>query len=118
MRMKLVKDTKISMKKKKSGRLYWTYIGRGGKVLKNGRWHTASKAGETPAILTGALMKSLACIIKYGVMLTYGANTPYARRHELSNDRSYLKRIIAENNRDIWRTFNTEIGRSLNKGKT
>ena len=57
------------------------------------RWHHASKNTETPAIMTGDLNRSLHFIIKKGSMMTYGANTPYAKIHEKSK-RQYILRTI------------------------
>ena len=78
------------MRETKHGRKYKIYVGRNGRRLKRPRIHTASTWTETPAILTGALSKSLGFEMKYGMILTYGADTPYARRHELEYGRSYI----------------------------
>jgi len=98
----LKKNAIKSMKKPKHGQTYKVYIGKSGRKLKRGRWHKASRPGETPAILSGALSRSLGYLVKYGISLSFGADTPYARRHELDprGRRSYLLRTIAENNRN------------------
>jgi hypothetical protein len=112
MRTDLEKDTVAEMKKPKHGNVYKVYRGRGGRKLKKGRLHRASSKDETPAVLTGALMKSLGFTYKRGHILTYGANTPYARRWELSG-RRYLIRTIRKKDGEIKRWYNLEIQKSL-----
>jgi len=92
----LKKDAIDDMSKTKHGRDYFVYVSPSGRRLKRGRWHRASKVGESPAILSGALKRSLGFKIKRGKILTFGANTPYARRHELGG-RSYIRRTLAKN---------------------
>ncbi len=93
-RIDLKKATVKGMRAKKTGKYYWTRKGKTGKALKRGRWHRASapNKGEMPAVLTGDLLRSLGFVLKFGQMLTYGANTPYAKRHELEHGRSYIRR--------------------------
>lgn len=111
-RKELKPATIKSMKEKKSGRQYWIYIGRGGRVLKHGKWHVASSPKETPAIMTGALSRSLGYQSRRGKGLTYGASTPYARRWELSQ-RSYLRRTIVENERNTERHLSFRIQQAI-----
>ena len=112
MKKELKKTAIEDMKKPKHGRLYFVYVGKGGKRLKRGRWHRASRKGESPAILTGALSKSINSRIKYGSLLTFGANTPYARKHELGG-RRYLLRAISQRRGEIKNWFRRELEKEL-----
>jgi len=112
MKKDLKKTAIEDMKKPKHGRTYLVYVGRGGKRLKRGRLHRASRKGESPAILTGALAKSINSRIKFGHLLTFGANTPYARKHELGG-RRYLLRAISQRRGEIKNWFRTELEREL-----
>lgn len=111
-RRELEDDTDQSMKEGKTGRDYFVYVGKGGRRLKRGRWHRASSKSESPAILTGALRKSLGFQIQKGKKLTYGANTPYARRWELSG-RTYLGRSIRKRGSAIRYTLRDQIKKNL-----
>jgi len=91
---------KQDMASKKSGRIYQTAIGRGGRVLKRLKTHQASSAGEAPAILTGALRDSIYFRVEGGNQLRIGANTPYARELEYSS-RNYLFKNIQKGRRNI-----------------
>jgi hypothetical protein len=124
----LKKDAQADMRRKKSGRVYLTYVGRGGRRLKNPRKHRASARGETPAVLTGALSKSLGYVQKYGISLSFGADTPYARFHErfprgksgasLSPGwRSYLLRTINSNRRNTKKSLETNIETAVKSWK-
>jgi phage gpG-like protein len=112
MQKELKPDAVESMKEAKSGLWYYTYLGRGGRKLKKRRLHRASKKGETPAILTGALAKSLGYRRRFGQQLTFGANTPYAKRHELGG-RSYLLKMINKNERNMHRHLYREIENAI-----
>lgn len=107
-RPELKKDTIDDMQKSKSGRDYFVYVSTSGRRLKRGRWHKASKVGESPAVLSGDLKRSLGFRIKNGKILTYGANTPYARKHELGG-RSYLGRSIFKRRNEIGYRIRDEI---------
>lgn len=100
------------MKERKSGRTYRVYVGKGGRPLRRPRLHVASSKTEMPAILTGKLSKSLAFTQKYGHILTYGANTDYARRWEKSA-RSYILRTIKAKQKQIQNDIQEEIKRNL-----
>jgi len=91
---------KQDMAAKKSGRIYQTAIGRGGRVLKRLRTHQASAAGEAPAILTGALRNSVYFRVQGNDQLRIGADTPYARELEESS-RNYLFKNIQKGRRNI-----------------
>jgi len=112
MRTELKKTAVEDMKKPKHGRWYRVYVGKGGRRLKRPRMHRASAKGESPAILTGALAKSIHSTIKFGTLMTFGANTPYARRHELGG-RRYLLRAISERRGDIRNWFERELRKEL-----
>ncbi len=116
MKGELKKTTVEGMEESKSGRTYRVYVGRGGRRLKRPALHRASAHGEMPAVLTGALKKSLGFRVKHGSILTYGASTPYARRHELKGQRSYLLRSIRKNRRNNINWYNKEIEKSILRG--
>ena len=108
---KLIKDYTVSeMKKDKHGQTYTVYVGQGGRPLKRPILHVASSPNEMPAILTGRLKRSLQFSIKYGVSLTYGADTPYARRHEESG-RTYIKRSLKAKEKDVYNELMQQIQR-------
>lgn len=116
MKNELKKTADEGMAEPKSGRTYKVYVGRGGKRLRRPRLHRASAHGEMPAILTGALKKSLGFELKNGSILTFGANTPYARRHELKGQRSYLLKSIRKNRRNNINWYEKEIEKAIWKG--
>lgn len=113
-RVLLKRETVEGSKEKKTGRIYTVYRGRGGRKLKRPRQHQASATNESPAILTGALNKSLGFKMQRGKILTYGANTPYARRWELSR-RTYLLRSIKKRRMDIWNSLESHIKQEIGK---
>ncbi len=103
---------KKKMNEPKHGRIYAVGIGRKGKILKRMRLHQASRAGESPAVITGELRKSVYFRAEGANQLRIGANTPYARILELGGNtgknhrsriarRNYLIRPILESRRDI-----------------
>ena len=75
--IRLVRDRiRMSFRKKKHGRIYWI----------RGRKHRASAPGEPPAILTGALYRSIVPKMgPKGLNARIAPNTPYARRLELGD---------------------------------
>jgi len=115
-RTEFLKDTKEDMGQAKHGRDYFVFVGRGGRKLKKGRWHRASKKGESPAVLTGALRKSLGFQIKRGRTMTYGANTPYARKHEIEG-RTYLLRTIQKKKNELGYRIKSDIEKELRRVK-
>jgi hypothetical protein len=100
------------MAESKSGRTYRVYVGQGGRPLKKPRIHVASSLNEMPAILTGNLRRSISFTIKHGISLTFGANTPYARRWEKSG-RSYLRKTINDKRKDVKDELEQQIERAL-----
>lgn len=111
---------KQEMNKPKHGRRYLINIGRGRKTLRKIREHIASRAGESPAVITGDLRESIYFLVQGSTRLKIGADTPYARileeggrtgRNHASNiaRRNYLKRPILNARRDIIRNLQTQI---------
>ena len=112
----LLKDTTDGFEEPKSGNVYRVYRDIGGRKLKRGRLHQASAKNETPAVLTGALRKSLGFTMRKGSSMTYGANTPYARRWERS-PRSYLLKSIKRRQMHLWHSLESCIRREITKNK-
>lgn len=112
-RLPMKKATIDSMEEAKRGNDYWVYYNTSGQKLKRGRWHRASSKEETPAVLSGKLKRSLGFTIKYGKMLTYGANTPYARKHENSG-RTYLGKTIRRKQTELGDRIGRNVCHCLN----
>jgi len=113
---------KQEMNKPKSGRTYLVSVGRKGK-LKRARLHRASRAGESPAVISGALRDSVYFRVEGSNQLRIGADTEYARILEEGGNtgrngtshiarRNYLKRPILNNRRNII----NNIQNAINKG--
>lgn len=105
-----------SMRKAKHGNWYTVYVSKSGRKLKRGRRHRASKKGESPAILSGALLRSLTSSVKYGKYLAFGAGVEYAKYLELGG-RSFLMEAINAEERDTRGYFESEIEKELNRLK-
>ena len=111
---RLVDSAHESMEQPKSGRTYIVYRSQNGRKLKRGRRHRASKKGESPAILSGRLYRSLSVTTKKGKILTFGSRSvEYARYLELGG-RSFLMESINNNDRNIKR----EVCRGVHKAIT
>lgn len=118
----LAKAATASMKESKSGRTYRVYWSVTGQRLQKGRTHQASSKSETPAIVSGRLMRSLNFKVKGFKSLVFGANGidpdsgfDYGRKHELS-PRSYLKRTINSEDRNIQADFVRALEAELTRG--
>jgi phage gpG-like protein len=103
---------KKQMNAAKSGRTYLTHIGRTGNRLKKGRLYTASAVGQSPAVVSGALRRSLAFGVLGSNQLSISANTEYAAILEKGGNagkngksrigkRNYLRRPILQSRRNI-----------------
>jgi len=110
----LVKSAETSMSKSKHGRWYTVYVSPSGRRLKRGRRHRASKKGESPAILSGRLMRSLGFNRKTFTTLTFGAGVEYAKYLELGG-RSFLLESINTNERNTTNYFEQNMMRSINE---
>lgn len=75
----IIKEASNDMKKTKSGRTYRVYFSKKGRRLKKGRLHRASSRGESPAILSGTLLRSLGFNRKTFTSLTIGASAEHAQ---------------------------------------
>lgn len=115
---------KQEMNKPKHGRTYLVSVGRGGRKLQRLRQHVASRAGESPAVITGKLRDSVYFRVEGSNHLRIGANTPYARILELGGKtgrnhasyiarRNYLKRPILNSRRDIIRNLQNAINNNI-----
>lgn len=89
-----VSARKEMLKKNKTGRIYTVRI-RG-----RTRRHRASAPGQTAANLGGDLRKSIDFNVQGVDGLRFGANTPYAKRLELQQNRPTLKNAIKANYRN------------------
>lgn len=110
--IKLVRDTGQGFEETKTGNVTRVYVSKKGKLLKRGRWHTASTRTQTPAVLSGALKRSLGFVVKGKRTLIFGADTPYAGFHERSG-RTYLKRSINNRAQKIHKTLERCIKRRI-----
>lgn len=117
---------KKKMNAPKHGRIYQVSVGRRGRILKKLRAHQASAAGESPAVITGKLRKSVYFKVEGVNQLRIGADTPYARILELGGNagrkgrsriarRSYLIRPILEGRRDIINDIRNAINSNIKK---
>lgn len=117
---------KQEMNQPKHGRTYLVSIGRGGRKLKRLRQHVASRAGESPAVISGKLRSSVYFRVEGNNQLRIGADTPYARILELGGNtgrnhashiarRNYLKRPILNSRRNIIRNLQTSINSQIKK---
>jgi len=109
----LLKHSKDSMRPPKNGRTYTVYWSTSGRRLKKGRRHRASKVGESPAILSGRLMRSMR-IASSGNRLRFSAGTLYApfleEQTEIpQNSRSFLLRSIVAKERDTVKYLQSDI---------
>jgi hypothetical protein len=99
----------------KTGRLYKIYRGIGGRRLANVRLHRASGPGEYPAVVTGALRKSVDFKVRGHRVLEFGANTEYAKALEVGSrklaPRRYLKQTVVK----LKSRVSTDISREINK---
>lgn len=91
---------KQEMNKPKTGRKYIVNVGRGGRILKRERIHTASnKSGqESSAVLTGALRRSIKGVVIGSNQLQISADTPYARLQEYGGTNSQGRKVDPRNN--------------------
>lgn len=108
----LLKTARASMQEDKHGRWYMVYWSPAGRRLRRARRHRASKKGESPAIVSGRLFRSLGGSTKYGRILTFGAGTDYAKYLELGG-RSFLLQSINRSERDTEKYFEDEIQKEL-----
>jgi len=117
---------KRMMNEPKHGRIYPVSVGRGGRVLKRLRMHQASRAGESPAVISGELRKSVYFRVEGSNQLRIGADTPYARILELGGRtgrrkaayiarRNYLIRPILQSRRDIVNDITNAINQNIKK---
>lgn len=96
----------------KTGRIYNVTV-RGKK-----RTHQASKRGESPANLTGALRASVRYNVSNAGQLIFGAGSeevPYARYLEEEINRPYLIRAINDQEGNIYQHFLKKIGEEIYK---
>ena len=117
----LTKDVRTRMTRKdKTGEVYRTYKGIGGRQLKKPRDYTASGAGEYPAVITGKLRKSVDFLVRGNTRLELGAgnnDVKYARALELGypdrnlKSREYLKQTVER----LGNKVETNISREVNK---
>lgn len=95
----LTKDLKTKMTKRQvSGRKYQVYVGLGGRRLVRPRTHTASKASEIPAIITGKLRKSIGFDVRGATRMVFGSKNfakEYAKPLERRN--KYIQRTADKN---------------------
>jgi len=115
----LVKWTQGSMREAKSGRTMKVYWSPSGGRLKRGRWHTASSQTETPAIVSGRLLRSLNFRVKGFSELVFGARGidpdsgfDYGAYHEESG-RTFLKRAMEQNKAAMRDTFIEEVEKAV-----
>ncbi len=117
---------KRMMNEPKHGRVYPVAVGRGGRILKRLRLHQASRAGESPAVISGELRESVYFRVEGSNFLRIGANTPYARILELGGwagrrkaayiaRRNYLIRPILQSRRDIVNDITNAINQNIKK---
>lgn len=115
---------KQKMNSPKHGRVYAINVGRGGKRLKRIRLHQASRAGESPAVISGELRDSVYFRVEGSNQLRIGANTPYARILEEGGRtgrnhasyiarRNYLRRPILESRKDIIQNLENAIKNNI-----
>lgn len=119
----LTKDTRKRMTAKdKSGREYQIYTGIGGRQLKSPRKHTASAAGEYPAVISGKLRKSVDFFVRGNKRLEFGAGgdgVKYARALEQGNasrnlkPRKYLKQTVDRLGNKVNKNITREINHLL-----
>ena len=111
---------KQQMNSAKTGRLYKVYTSKSGGILKKVRLHRASAVGQSPAVLTGALRKSLDFTVLGSSQLRISADTPYARILELGGNagrngasrigrRNYLRKAILQSRRNIINNIQSEM---------
>jgi len=103
---------KQQMNAAKSGRTYRTRTGRSGSRLSKSRSYIASAPGQSPAVVSGALRRSLEFLVIGNNQLKISANTPYAAILEQGGNagrngsarikrRNYLRRPILQSRRNI-----------------
>jgi hypothetical protein len=111
----LVADVITKMNKKpKGGRSYKIYRGLGGRKLKRARIHIASTPSEYPAVITGALRKSVDFKILGFSEMEFGAGNnrvKYAKPLEKRN--KYLTRTVAATSNQFKINLNREIRKQL-----
>lgn len=103
-------------KKPKSGRTYIVSRGIGGAKLQRPRRHKASRVGQSPAVITGALRESVGFKVEGFRRLEIsagGAGAPYARFLELGTSkiaaRRFMIRPIIRSRRNIINNFSRAL---------
>lgn len=116
----LTKDARDNMTNSpKSGRTYRVYRGIGGRKLVKPRSHTASARGEYPAVITGALRKSVDFRVRGMSRLDFGAGDTERELAEeyaapLEKSRKYLKQTIDRLQNNVMTNVNKELNKALN----
>jgi phage gpG-like protein len=125
----LTKEARDRMNDPKSGRTYRIYKGRGGKILKRPRIHTASSENEAPAVITGRLRKSTNFQVRGDKTLIFGAgggDVKYARILELGGStgrnnatkikgRFYLRETTKKLGNKVKRNLGREVIKQIRK---
>jgi len=117
---------KQKMNEPKHGRIYKIGIGRGRRVLKAIRLHQASRAGESPAVISGELRDSVYFKVEGSNQIRIGANTPYAKVLEMGGRvgrggrayiarRNYLIRPILQSRQNVITDLRNSINSNIKK---
>ena len=116
----LVKWLKDDMKKPKSGRIYKSYFGVGGR-LKKAKLVRASSKDETPAIRTGAFRKSINFYVRGNNRLEFGSGEGsainYAKVLEFGSSKMDARKPLQranENNEDKIKQIANNVLKKLN----
>jgi hypothetical protein len=123
-RPKLLESARRSMKAPKNGRVYDVYWSTSGRRLKRPRKHKASRIGESPAVLSGRLLRSLRA--RSASTILFSAGTDYApylegrmkianvRTHNPgSENRSFLLRAIYDEQKDTVKELQKQIRKNV-----
>lgn len=105
----LKRDVQDSFRSPKTGRFYF--------VKKKGRWthHRASAPGEAPAIISGALSRSVETKRSgyYRMTFSAGSGITYASYLEYGINRPYMTPSVKKNRGNAMVIFRREINRAL-----
>jgi len=111
----LVKDVRYEMTHgRKSGNTYKIYRGLGGRKLKSPRLHIASTPQEYPAVITGALRKTVDYKVRGSTRLEFGAGNGFMIYPKILEERNqFLKRTFEKHKNQFKTNLNREIRKSL-----
>ena len=111
----VVNDVVMKMNQKpKSGRTYKVYRGIGGRKLQKARLHVASSPNEYPAVITGALRKSVDFKVLGFTRMEFGAGNTRVRYAKFLEKRNkYLKRTVTATGNQFKANLNREINKAM-----